>query len=104
MEDMLPKILYHYCSAENFYNIMKNKSIWLSEMTKSNDSGEMLWLQKQCEKNIEVALQSYKNQHPSERENTLEFIDKLHSWNASHGYQLCNLSINSSVFSRSLGC
>lgn len=38
-----PEILYHYCSVPTFYNIIKNKSIWLSDISKSNDSEELQW-------------------------------------------------------------
>lgn len=40
--------LYHYCSLETFYNIMKNRSIWLSDVSKSNDSRELEWAIEQC--------------------------------------------------------
>ncbi|MBQ8298311.1 MAG: DUF2971 domain-containing protein [Clostridia bacterium] len=48
MAKRVPKILYHYCSVDTFYNIIKNKSIWLSDISKSNDSLELQWLNKQC--------------------------------------------------------
>lgn len=44
-----PKTLYHYCSLDTFYSIIKNKSIWLSDISKSNDSEELKWLHTQCE-------------------------------------------------------
>lgn len=34
------EILYHYCSAETFFNIVKNAKIWLSDIEKSNDYQE----------------------------------------------------------------
>ncbi|MEY9098916.1 hypothetical protein ABIA24_001825 [Sinorhizobium fredii] len=34
---------YHYCSTEAFFQIAKNKSIWLSSLTASNDSLEGKW-------------------------------------------------------------
>ena len=40
--------LYHYCSLSTFYSIMKNRSIWLSDVSKSNDSQELVWVIKQC--------------------------------------------------------
>lgn len=40
----IPKVLYHYCSVETFYSIIKNKSIWLSDISKSNDSKELNWI------------------------------------------------------------
>lgn len=39
-----PKVLYHYCSVEAFYNIIKNHSIWLSDLSRTNDSKELIWL------------------------------------------------------------
>ncbi|WP_165505272.1 DUF2971 domain-containing protein [Rhizobium leguminosarum] len=35
---------YHYCSASAFFHIIKNKSVWLSSLTASNDSMEGKWL------------------------------------------------------------
>ena len=35
-------VLYHYCSLATFYNIIKNKSIWLSDVLKSNDFLELV--------------------------------------------------------------
>ena len=43
-KDELPETLYHYCSLDTFYNIVKNKSIWLSDLSKTNDSQELIWL------------------------------------------------------------
>lgn len=37
-----PDILYHYCSLDTFFNIIKNRSLWLSDISKSNDSQELL--------------------------------------------------------------
>ena len=31
------EILYHYCSTETFFNIIKNAKLWLSDIEKSND-------------------------------------------------------------------
>ncbi len=30
-------ILYHYCSTDTFFNIVKNRSLWLSSLAQSND-------------------------------------------------------------------
>lgn len=35
-----PQILYHYCSLEAFYGIIKSKSLWLSDAKSSNDAME----------------------------------------------------------------
>lgn len=38
---MNDKILYHYCSLKNFYNIMESRNIWLNDAMQTNDSAEM---------------------------------------------------------------
>ncbi len=40
-------VLYYYCSLKVFKSIIENKSIWLSNIRKSNDSLELEWLLKQ---------------------------------------------------------
>lgn len=54
-----PKILYHYCSLSTFYNIIKNRSIWLSDISKSNDSLELKWIKGQCRYYILKAFTDY---------------------------------------------
>lgn len=44
MSARLPMTLYHYCSVPTFYSIIKNRSIWLSDVSKSNDSLELRWI------------------------------------------------------------
>lgn len=44
MEDK--KIVYHYCSVDVFTQIISDKKIRLSDITKSNDSMEILWITK----------------------------------------------------------
>ena len=39
-------IVYHYCSLDVFTKIISGKSIRLSDITKSNDSMEILWITK----------------------------------------------------------
>lgn len=39
-----PDIIYHYCSTEAFLSIIENNCIWLSDISKTNDSTEMQWL------------------------------------------------------------
>lgn len=39
--------LYHYCSLDTFLSIIKNSSIWLSDVKKSNDSKELDWFRHQ---------------------------------------------------------
>lgn len=33
-------VVYHYCSVDTFFNIIKNSSVWLSDISKSNDYQE----------------------------------------------------------------
>lgn len=40
---------YHYCSVSTFYNMIKNQSIWLSDVSKSNDSQELKWFLTEAE-------------------------------------------------------
>lgn len=44
-----PSTLYHYCSLQTFQKIMENKSIWLSDVSKSNDSKELAWIKSECQ-------------------------------------------------------
>ena len=39
-------IVYHYCNADVFTKIISSKAIRLSDITKSNDSMEILWITK----------------------------------------------------------
>lgn len=39
-------IVYHYCSVDVFMKIISSRSIRLSDITKSNDSMEILWITK----------------------------------------------------------
>ncbi len=34
------EVVYHYCCVDTFFNIIKNSSIWLSDIAKSNDYQE----------------------------------------------------------------
>ena len=48
MNKRKPKALYHYCSLQTFRNILESKSVWLSDIRKSNDSQELRWMLGQC--------------------------------------------------------
>lgn len=41
----VPKKLYHYCSVENFFQIISSKSIWLSNYGQMNDAHEIIWIE-----------------------------------------------------------
>ncbi|MFD1175972.1 DUF2971 domain-containing protein [Paenibacillus puldeungensis] len=51
--------LYHYCSGETFLNIIKNKTIRLSDISKSNDYIETKWLIEYIEEEI---IRQYKEE------------------------------------------
>ena len=36
-----PDILYHYCSLDTFIHIIQDRTLWFSDVTKSNDSREL---------------------------------------------------------------
>ena len=40
---MKKKCVYHYCNLNTFYSIISNKSLRLSDITKSNDQLEITW-------------------------------------------------------------
>ena len=54
----VPEVLYHYCSLETFCNIIKNKSIWLSDFRKTNDKKELIWLRTTVEKELYSCIQT----------------------------------------------
>lgn len=49
-------LLYHYCNVETFLNIIRNKTIRLSDITKSNDNMEGKWLFTFVEKEVLVNI------------------------------------------------
>lgn len=42
-EPIAGELIYHYCSAETFYNITSNQSIRFGDVAQMNDSFEMAW-------------------------------------------------------------
>lgn len=38
---MSNNIVYHYCSVDTFLKIITNKELWMTDVTKSNDSKEL---------------------------------------------------------------
>ena len=60
-ERIPPNVLYHYCSVPTFFSILKNKSIWLSDISKSNDSLELMWIKDKCKYYILWVWYNYVN-------------------------------------------
>lgn len=59
MSRRTPKVLYHYCTLETFHSIITNRSIWLSDISKSNDSQELKWIKGQSKYYILKAWVDY---------------------------------------------
>lgn len=57
----IPNILYHYCSVDTFFNIIKNNSVWLSDIEQSNDSLELAYARNMLSPLIQEALLSYRD-------------------------------------------
>lgn len=47
------RILYHYCSVESFFQIIKSKTLWLSDAEYMNDSKEIIWIDEVVQKTIQ---------------------------------------------------
>ena len=74
-----PEVLYHYCSVPTFYNIIKNKSIWLSDISKSNDSEELRWYLRSFKAILDKAWNLYIEQRQKHGKNDdPEIIGRLH--------------------------
>ena len=56
MTENLPKTLYHYCSLNTFLNIIRNKSIWVSDIERSNDALELISLRQLLSKFINADM------------------------------------------------
>ncbi len=54
------KIVYHYCSVDTFLKIIKNKEIWLTDVTKSNDSSELHHAYNELEKELKTRIDKCK--------------------------------------------
>ena len=59
----VPKILYHYCSVETLLSIIQNKTIWLSDASKTNDSSELKYIFDFFTATVDVILESYGNKY-----------------------------------------
>lgn len=49
------EVVYHYCSVDTFFNIIKNSSIWLSDIAKSNDYQECI----RCREIVNKGMEEY---------------------------------------------
>ena len=77
------KTLYHYCSLDTFLSIIKNSSIWLSDVQKSNDCREMAWFRQQY---YEFLLNKYNS---TEDEDVKTVCQIIFSIAAKDGFDKC---------------
>lgn len=68
----LPETLYHYCSLDTFLKIIGNRTLWLSDIGKSNDSQELKWLKNECHARILKAQIGFLKQHKDDPETTYD--------------------------------
>lgn len=83
MGETTPDVLYHYCSLDTFYNIMKNRSIWLSDVTKSNDSKELVWAIEKLIYFFEEKVKSYAASNSielKEIQDTIQLIEEMRQY------------------------
>lgn len=83
MSSKIPKTLYHYCSLDTFLNIIRNSSIWLSDVKKSNDSKEMAWFRQQY---YEFIFKKYSETNDEEIKKFCEIIFSIAS---KDGFNKC---------------
>lgn len=67
MVQRVPRVLYHYCSLATFKSILDNKTIWLSDIRRSNDSLELQWIMGQCQHYILKSWVNYARSVQKER-------------------------------------
>lgn len=56
----MDQILYHYCGLEVFLSIIKNSTLWLSDIRKSNDYVECVHCRDKINEKINVFLEDDK--------------------------------------------
>lgn len=96
MGDIFPSTLYHYCSINTFYNIIKNKSIWLSDIKKSNDSMELLALRKLMTEEINAKFSAFfKNQSSY---NNIDEFDRIMSLHTASNNVIMSVPCDTYVF------
>lgn len=86
MGKQIPSVLYHYCSLQTFQSIIENRSIWLSDISKSNDAQELNWMHNQCIFHVlKVSVEYLKKMEEAGRldlvrSNYYENIEKLQNY------------------------
>jgi len=63
-----PNIIYHYCSLESFMSIIKNNTIRLTNISKSNDSSEICYCFDFFQNILKKAIKDFTRLHTSDEE------------------------------------
>lgn len=87
MTQRVPRVLYHYCSLSTFKNILDNRSVWLSDIRKSNDSLELGWIMGKCHHYMLEAWVDYVKSVQAERGMEIVTLDHFKQFE-----ELCNLA------------
>lgn len=56
MKGKKEEIVYHYCSLEGFLSIIQNASLWMSDISKSNDCLESIYIRNKIKNRIKCEL------------------------------------------------
>ena len=76
------EIVYHYCSVESFFNIIKSKKFWLSDARYMNDTHEIKWMDRMVYKILDELSREKKEQ----LESIKEFRDKYQEYQHKKHY------------------
>lgn len=84
--------IYHYCSIETFYKIIKNKYIRLSDLNKTNDYMEKNWVFQYVEEtlkseleNLEFSINLYEEYYYSDESNNhMEYLNEFINYSMSN--------------------
>lgn len=74
----LPPVLYHYCSVETMLSILKNYSLWLSDMEQMNDKTELKYFCTVIDKMLCDILESFQGKYDSDLLNAVRDVLKEH--------------------------
>jgi len=88
-------IVYHYCSVETFFNIIKYKKLWLSDSEYMNDNKEGIWIDEVVEKTIKDFIKKT----PLEKEK-LEALQDEYNKLENYKYYFMSFSKNGDLLSQ----
>jgi hypothetical protein len=58
MNNRKPTLLFHYCNLDTFISMIKNRSVWLTDVSMSNDSQELRWFKNEFYTYIAYKIQN----------------------------------------------